>query len=139
MVSEYNKFVSQHIRSAKGATQKDKMRAVAAMWRARKGKGKGLMAPSGRGLRLPGGKGVKGKGWDWKNYTHPFGIGRGVRKGKGAMPLFPGREGASGGRVSSQTKLAKMIHGLGTGKKRGGAASQGALAALLHGLNIKVQ
>ena len=136
MVSEYNRFVSHHIRSAKGATQKDRMRAVAAMWRARKGKGKGLMAPAGRGLKVPG-KGLL-SGIQRAVQGRPL-YGSGSRKrGRGAMPLWPGREGASGGRVSSQAKLAKMIHGLGTGRKRGGA-SQGALAALLHGLNIKVQ
>lgn len=115
MVSEYNRFVSQHIRSAKGANIKDKMRAVAAMWRARKGKGKGLQAPVGRGV-----------------------MAMRKKRGSGAMPLYPGREGASGGRVSKQMRLAQMIHGLGANKKRGGA-TQGALAALLHGLDIKVQ
>lgn len=144
MVSEYNKFVSQHIRSAKGATQKDKMRAVAAMWNARKGKGKGLMAPSGRGLRLPGkgictmhckGKHKKGCGfWGdvWEGVKSgvklagprliDYGLkrlGAGAKKGRGAMPLYPGREGASGGRVnrSKQGALADLIHGLGMGKK----------------------
>jgi hypothetical protein len=45
-MSTYRAFVSKHIRSAPGARQQDKMRAVAAMWR--KHKGKGLYA--GRGL-----------------------------------------------------------------------------------------
>lgn len=68
MVSEYNKFVSQHIRSAPGATIKDKMRAVAKAWNARKGKGKGLQAPVGRGV-----------------------MAMRKKRGSGAAPLWPGK------------------------------------------------
>lgn len=39
MPSKYNDFVSRHIRSAPGANQKEKMRAVAAAWRKHKAAG----------------------------------------------------------------------------------------------------
>ena len=122
MVSEYNRFVSQHIRSMPGATQKDKMRAVAAMWRKRKGKGAGLRT-IGRGGRMHGtctmgckGKHRKGCGfWDdvWEGVKGAakiagprlidlalkrIGAG-GKKKGRGSYSIMPAREGASGGRV----------------------------------------
>lgn len=67
-MSAYTEFVRSHIRSAPGATQKDKMRAVAAMWRKHKGgRGKGLAAPGMRvGGLIPGDGGCNKsppKGW----------------------------------------------------------------------------
>ena len=47
MPSEYQQFMSMHLKKAPGSSQPEKMRHVAAMWRARKGgkgKGKGLFA-----------------------------------------------------------------------------------------------
>jgi hypothetical protein len=211
MVSEYNKFVSQHIRSAPGANIKDKMRAVAAMWRKRKGRGAGLMAPSGRGLRAPGGgvctmhcRGRHKKGcgfWEdlWsgvKGAAKIAGprlidlalkkIGAGYKRGgssktaseadlikflkeansgnlpssgdygfmgkkgckvpwRGAMPQWPAREGASGGRVRKgkggfawgpdqaipEKRLMERV------ARRGAASKQGALAAMIHGLGMR--
>jgi hypothetical protein len=36
--SAYQKFMSQHLKTAPGANQKDKFRAVAKMWQEQKGK-----------------------------------------------------------------------------------------------------
>jgi hypothetical protein len=47
-MSVYTQFVKEHIHSAPGKTMKDKMRAVGAMWRRHKGKGKGLTTPGFR-------------------------------------------------------------------------------------------
>lgn len=57
-MSMYTQFVKEHIGSAPGKTQKDKMRAVALLWRRHKGKGKGLTAPGVRG----------GTVRDWSDY-----------------------------------------------------------------------
>jgi hypothetical protein len=129
MVSAYNQFVSQHIRSMPGANQREKMRAVAAKWRAMKGRRKGTgLNLTGRGVRhhsqcTMGCKGKHRKGcgfWDdvWEGVKGAAKIagprlidlalkriGAGSRKkGKGAAPLYPGREGASGGRVRRRGK-----------------------------------
>ena len=50
-MSAYTDFVREHIRSAPGATQKEKMRNVAAMWR----KHKGGKTQAGKGALLQGG------------------------------------------------------------------------------------
>lgn len=44
-MSVYTQFVKEHIHSAPGKSMKEKMRAVAVMWRRHKGKGKGLSTP----------------------------------------------------------------------------------------------
>lgn len=51
IMSVYTQFVKEHIHSAPGKSMKEKMRAVGAMWRRHKGKGKGLSNP---GVRLSG-------------------------------------------------------------------------------------
>ena len=170
VASAYTQFVSQHIRSMPGANQKDKMRAVAAKWRALKGRGKGKgLHLSGRGVRhhgkctmgCTGKRHRKGCGfWDdvWEGVKGAAKIagprlidlalkriGAGRKKGRGAMPLYPGREGASGGRVRrgkgthpffgntmEQVAVpAVMRHAPGRGK-------QSALAAALHGLGLRI-
>lgn len=105
-MSAYTDFVKQHIRSAKGAHIKDKMRAVAAMWRARKNKGVGLNPPgmSGRGMR-------KGKGSMWSDYDMvPRTQGEGVkRSGRvNSLPNCDKMGGALSGMISKKQKAALM-------------------------------
>ncbi len=55
MPSEYQNFVSAHIRTAPGATQTERMQSVAAMWRNRNQQtGRGMTSMSGG--RVPMGK-----------------------------------------------------------------------------------
>ena len=66
-MSKYTDYVKAHIGSAPGATQKEKMRAVAAMWRKQKGSGalmeggccKGEGARGKTKSRLEGGSGKR--------------------------------------------------------------------------------
>ena len=115
MVSAYNQFVSQHIRSMPGATQKDKMRAVAAKWRAMKGRGKKGASLMGD-LRRVGRVGVSGYLGGIPGLLTGIAADK-LRKGKGVRSILPAREGASGGRVrkprGKQAALAAMLHGLG--------------------------
>lgn len=55
-MSAYTEFVRQHIGKVAGKTQKDKFRAVAALWRRQKGHGKGLSPP---GVPISHGRGMK--------------------------------------------------------------------------------
>src|SRR5882672_465035 len=57
-MSVYTQFVKEHIHSAPGKTMKEKMRAVAVMWRRHKGKGKGLAPPGSH----------TGRGAPWSDY-----------------------------------------------------------------------
>lgn len=134
-MSAYTDFVKQHIRSAKGAHIKDKMRAVAAMWRARKNKGAGLNPPgmSGRGMR-------KGKGSMWSDYDMaPRTQGEGVKRRRGgrvnSLPNCDKRGGALSGMISARQRaaLTKLI-------RHGGKVNtqKGVLADLLKGLDISI-
>jgi len=69
-MSAYTDFVKQHIGKVAGKTQKDKFRAVAALWRRQKGHGKGLSPPGvhiGHGMKRKRCGIVAGTN-DWSDY-----------------------------------------------------------------------
>jgi hypothetical protein len=163
-MSKYTDFVRAHLKSAPGATQKDKFRAVALMWRKQKG----------RGLHAPGVKGGAVDDRDWSDWgDKPALNGEGMTKK--AVSMLMKSKAARGGKVAAMRMkrggadtIAEMSYDksckggkmkmkdcYGTGMsglvskkqaaalakhiKMGGATTPGALAALLHGLSIKVE
>ena len=149
-MSAYTDFVRQHFKSAKGSSASEKMRAIAAMWRARKGRGAGLHAPGasvGRGMK-------RGRGSPWSDYDmKPRTEGEGVKRRRaGRVNSLPNMDceygkaqqitvprmrkgGALSGMISARQKaaLSKLI-------RHGGKVNtqRGVLADLLKGLDISI-
>lgn len=129
-MSLYTQFVKAHIHSAPGKSFKDKMKAVAAMWRRQKGKG--LATPGahvGRGGAII--SPYTRRTNDWTDFGDKPAIdGEGVKRRR---PRMRKSGGALSGMISAKQMAALRRH-----VKRGGDTSHGALADLLKGLNIKI-